>query len=146
MCSAPKPLIWWTSTLKCCEFRYLWNTFRLRSLGGFDFWKSLKQFDKNLSNKGYKMQKQMCSFLFPPANNHDIFCVTQIQLYRVGKWQFGYFYLQVILSKKQQPKKTTTFFLYFFIWLTDRFRNKQYHHQCYTLKLLTSYKEPTSLN
>ena len=38
------------------------------------------------------MQKQMCSFLFSPANNHGIFCVTQTQLYRVGNWQFRYHY------------------------------------------------------
>ena len=34
----------------------------------------------------------MCSFLFSPACNHNKFCVTQIQLYRVGNWQFRYYY------------------------------------------------------
>ena len=47
---------------------------------------------KNLWNNGYKMQNKMCSFLFFPANNHDIFCVTQSQLYREGNWQFRYYY------------------------------------------------------
>ena len=34
----------------------------------------------------------MCSFLFSPACNHNKFCVTQIQLYRVRNWQFRYYY------------------------------------------------------
>ena len=38
------------------------------------------------------MQKQICSFLSSPVCKHEIFCVTQTQLYRVGNWQFRYYY------------------------------------------------------
>ena len=64
----------------------------------------------------------MCSFLSSPACNHNKFFVTKIQLYRVGNWQFRYYYAfcnshNVFLNLWQsfQNQKSA---MYFFLMLS----------------------------
>ena len=97
MCSAPKPLIWWSTNN--FNIKRLWNGL----LFGYTHWVAIIFFEnlsKILSKKlckksqiSEKCQSRYVHFCFPPACNHGIFCFTQIQLYRVGNWQFGYFYV-----------------------------------------------------
>ena len=66
MCSAPIPLIWWTSTLTDCELGYFWDTFRHHSLGGLDFLKISQTFSQKISETKVKKYKSRCvHFCFP---------------------------------------------------------------------------------
>ena len=66
MCGAPKPLIWWTFTLKGCELDYFWDTFRHRSLGGFDFLKITQTCCQKISETKVNKCKSRCvHFCFP---------------------------------------------------------------------------------
>ena len=56
------------------------------------FWKYLRNVVKKSLQQSEKFKSRYAPFCFPPACNHVIFCVTQIQLYRVGNWQFRYYY------------------------------------------------------
>ena len=62
------------------------------------FWKSPKHFLKKYLKQSLKNAKADMLILFSPACNHNIFCVTHIQLYRVGSWRSRYIMIFGILS------------------------------------------------